>query len=359
MSDTNNNIHTISILLQSWYPQHKRDLPWRHTSDPYLIWVSEVILQQTRVEQGYDYFVRFVRKFPDIWALASASEEDVLKIWQGLGYYSRARNMLQAAKQLVNEFEGVFPSDFEKILSLKGVGNYTAAAIASFAFGKPHATVDGNVSRVISRLFEVQHPINSTEGKKQLQSVADQIIDPVHPGIHNQAMMELGATICLPRRPKCEECPLQTVCMAHHHHSVASFPSKIVKTKVRDRFFNYFHIMHENETFLRKRIEDDVWKNLYEFPLIETSGQVSLIEISDEEKFGKWFSKSHSLQFEHVVSMKHILSHQRIFAEFYRVKTEESIDHLPDLSFIKIDMADIEKYPVSRLIHKYLERFFC
>jgi A/G-specific adenine glycosylase len=204
----------------------------------------------------------------------------------------------------------------------------------------------------------VQHPINSTEGKKQLQTIADQIIDPVHPGIHNQAMMELGATICLPRQPKCEVCPVQTVCMAHHHHSIANFPSKIAKTKVRDRFFNYFHIMHENETFLRKRIEDDVWKNLYEFPLIETSGQVSLIEISDEEKFRKWFSKSHSVQFEHVVSMKHILSHQRIFAEFYRVKTEKSMDHLPELSFIKIDRVDIEKYPVSRLIHKYLERFF-
>jgi A/G-specific adenine glycosylase len=348
----------ISSRLQIWYEKNKRDLPWRNTSDPYLIWISEVILQQTRVNQGYDYFVRFIRRFPDIHSLASASEQEVLKLWQGLGYYSRARNLHFAAQQVENDFDGVFPNNFEQIRSLKGVGDYTAAAIASFAFGLSHAAIDGNVCRVISRLFEVEQPVNSTEGKKLIQHIATQLLDDVHPALHNQAMMELGATICLPKHPKCDLCPLESICLASGHHSVENFPIKISKNKIRTRFFNYLHIIHGKETFFRKRTEDDIWKNLYELPLIETSKKVSLIEISNDELFKKWFSKIHSIHFKHVLSIKHILTHQCIFAEFYSIEVPESINFSLPMPYIKIPIEKTDQYPISQLMHKYLERFF-
>ena len=253
----------ISSLLQYWYAQHKRSLPWRETKAPYVVWISEIILQQTRVNQGNDYFLRFIERFPDIKSLAEASEDDVLKIWQGLGYYSRARNLYTAAKQVMEKFDGVFPSSYSDILSLKGVGEYTAAAVASIVYNLPYPVVDGNVFRVLSRLFTIETPIDSTIGKKYFNEIAQSILDEQHPGDHNQAIMEFGALVCTPKQPKCTECPLQSVCLAFEKKNVLNYPVKKGKTIQKERFFNYFHIEQNGYTYIKKRGDSDVWQNIY------------------------------------------------------------------------------------------------
>lgn len=349
--------HVISILLRKWYENNKRDLPWRETRDPYRIWISEIILQQTRVNQGYDYFLRFIRQFPDVQSLASASEQSVLKQWQGLGYYSRARNLHAAAKQIQNHFNGIFPDQYEQVLSLKGIGEYTAAAIMSIAHNQPFAVVDGNVNRVVARLFKVEEPINSTKGKKIIAEIAQSLIDEQQPGIHNQAMMDFGALICTPQRPKCTECPLQEHCWSFADSTVSTYPVKLRSKKVRDRYFNYFHIIHGNNTFLHKRTDADIWKNLYEFPLIETDEKTSLADIADTELFKEWFRVNGPVEFSHKSGIRHVLSHQNIHAEFYRVDIHKSACISFPTDYIRIPIDKIGDYPVSQLIHKYLELF--
>lgn len=345
----------ISSLLQNWYAQHKRSLPWRNTHDPYLIWISEIILQQTRVNQGHDYFLRFVEKFPDIQSLAEAPEDEVLKVWQGLGYYSRARNLHTAAEQVIENFDGVFPTSYNDILSLKGVGKYTAAAIVSIAYNLPYAVVDGNVFRVLSRLFAIETPIDSTSGKKFFSETAQSILDEQHPGNHNQAIMELGALVCTPKQPKCTECPLQNVCLAFEKKNVSDFPVKKGKTIQKERFFNYFHIEQNGYTYIKKRDNADVWKNLYEFPLIETAVQNDLIMLQDNPLFSALFQSVEEIHFQHKLRLKHVLSHRIIHADFYRVQLSERIPFDVERIYIKIEAASLFEYPVSRLIHKYLE----
>lgn len=345
----------ISNTLINWYSSHKRDLPWRRTSNPYLIWVSEVILQQTQVAQGMDYFIRFTHLFPTVEALASASETDVLKAWQGLGYYSRARNMHKAAQQIVNHFGGQFPTAHQDVLSLSGVGDYTAAAICSIAFGQPYAVLDGNVFRVLSRLYGVDTPINTTQGKKAFRELADLHLSKANPGTYNQAIMDFGAMVCTPKQPSCDACPLSDFCMAYAQNAVTSYPVKQGVKKSRTRYFAYLHIIYNDKTYLQKRTQQDIWKNMYEFPLIESATQLSVEEVLGNDLLQHLSVSSPGLLFSKQLSLKHVLSHQIIYADFYRIEIKT---YCPMLSerFIEIPQADISLYPVSRLVDKYLQQ---
>ncbi|MDR1879857.1 MAG: A/G-specific adenine glycosylase [Tannerellaceae bacterium] len=346
---------TISHTLIHWYHSNKRELPWRDTADPYIIWISEVILQQTRVDQGMGYFLRFTERFPDLSTLAEAEEDETLKYWQGLGYYSRARNMLAAARTIADSFGGVFPSRYEDILSLKGVGEYTAAAIASFAWNQPYPVVDGNVYRVLARLFAIDTPVNSFKGKKTFARIAALLMNPEKAGLHNQAMMEFGALQCVPRNPDCTPCPLSHQCMAYASGSVASFPVKPKKTSVRNRYFHYLHIVHEGDTWINRRSGNDIWKGLYEFPLLETEEAVDFAGLQKTEEFRRLLKdtgiRSVSIELQNV---KHILSHQALYATFYKIEIEKGNEALE--SFVRIPCGSIGEYAVPRLVDIYLEK---
>lgn len=343
----------LSSLLRDWYRVHKRALPWRKTRNPYHIWISEIILQQTRVQQGLDYYNRFMERFPNVNSLAEASGDEVLKYWQGLGYYSRARNLHTAAKQIMEEFDGVFPQDYPAILSLKGVGEYTAAAIASFAYDLPYAVLDGNVYRVLSRLFALDTPIDTGKGKKEFTELANLLLDPKHAATHNQAMMELGALQCVPVSPDCTQCPLQEHCLAFAIQSVNRYPVKQGKTKVRDRWFNYFYVEVGEDTFLAQRGEKDIWAGLYEFPLIETESAFSLDQLICLDAFQGLFGNV-EIEVSLIMQRKHILSHQRIHTTFYRIR----MPHAAMLGkfYQAIPRKELDQYPVSRLTHICIEQ---
>lgn len=341
----------FSERLVHWYKLNKRDLPWRNTQDPYRIWLSEIILQQTRVDQGMSYYLKFVKEFPTIHQLAKASEEKVLKMWQGLGYYSRARNLHATAKTVSKDMKGNFPASFEDILKLKGVGVYTAAAIASFAFNKPHAVVDGNVYRVLSRVFGLKTPIDSTKGKKDFNELANALIDIRNPALFNQAIMEFGAIQCKPQKPDCSNCVLNYTCYARQKNRVAWLPIKEKTTKQRDRHFNYLVIRSKNSILLNKRTEKDIWKNLYDFPLVETGRSVSEPDFLNSEE-SKKIIKTKKYTLKSVSSTyKHILSHQRIYAKFWEIAVAKP---LPIEKNISVPLSKLEKYAVPRLIENYL-----
>ena len=334
--------------LISWYLKNKRDLPWRRTKDPYLIWLSEIILQQTRVEQGLSYYEKFKNEYPTINDLAKANENEVLKLWQGLGYYSRARNLHYTAKYISNEFNGSFPNDYKKILSLKGVGEYTAAAISSFSFGKAYPVIDGNVYRVLSRVFGVSEPIDSTIGKKKFKELANSLIDQNNPDIYNQAIMEFGALQCLPKKPACDSCIFKLNCFALKNDLINVLPSKKKKINQRARFFNYIIYIDENEnTYLKQRKENDIWKGLFDFPLIETVEQIEEISnIINLKKNEVLVNKSNQV--------KHILSHQKIYATFWKVKI---IGEKNDSLLLKTQIEDISKFAVPKLLENYIKKY--
>ena len=343
-----------SEKIIAWYMGHKRDLPWRGIDDPYRIWVSEIILQQTRVNQGLEYYLRFVGRFPDVRSLAEADEDEVLKYWQGLGYYSRARNLHRAARTIVADFGGVFPHEYKDILSLSGVGEYTAAAIASFAYGLPYATVDGNVYRVLARLFSVTVPIDSPAGKREFARLAQSLLPSARAGLHNQAMMELGALQCVPQTPNCTLCPLADACVAYANETVSLFPVKQGRTKSRDRFFHYFYILYKGKTFLQKRAGKDIWKGLYEFPLIETNEACEWPELSRTHEFERLFSGISKLTWQSTSPLyKHVLSHQTLYTTFYQLEINEA-GELPH-GFHMIPIEDLDQYAIPRLIQKYLD----
>lgn len=346
----------ISRMLIDWYETHKRMLPWRDTDNPFLIWVSEIILQQTRVAQGLDYFNRFIKRFPDVASLAEADEDEVLKYWQGLGYYSRARNLHAAAKDVMSRFRGVFPRTYEEVLSLKGIGEYTAAAIVSFAWNLPYPVVDGNVYRVLSRLFREDTPIDSTEGKKLFAELARMILDPARAGTHNQAIMELGALVCLPQQPDCGACPLRDKCLAFATGNVRAYPVKRGKTKTRNRYFHYLYIIYKGRTWLNRRSGRDIWTGLYEFPMIETDRAMTFAELCETEDFRYLLGKAAgSLRVSNVLSpVKHTLSHQILYASFYQIEIERLPSSLDQ--YLSLPCADIEKYAIPRLIQIYLEK---
>lgn len=347
-------METIAKSLGRWYNEHKRDLPWRGSKSAYEIWLSEIILQQTRVQQGMHYYKRFLEKFPDVHQLAKATPEEVLKLWQGLGYYTRARNLHATAREITEHYDGRFPADYYKLISLKGIGEYTAAAIASIAFGIPVALVDGNVSRVLARLYGIRTPVASSQGKKEMQSLAERILDKKNPGIHNQAVMELGALVCLPKNPSCEECPLHRMCYAKKHDQVNEFPVKAAREKKRRRYFHYLHISFSGKVFIHQRTNKDIWNSLYEFPLIETSRAVKSEKITAHELW-RHLLDGCQYQITRVSPLYiHVLSHQTLYTRFYHIQLAEVPLGLAN-GYTCIDEERIQEYPVSRLTEKYLK----
>lgn len=339
----------IAKDLLSWYKEHKRALPWRETSDPYHIWLSEIILQQTRVEQGTPYYLSFIETFPSVSELANAPEEEVLRLWQGLGYYSRARNLHFAAKYIHKELEGQFPRSYDNLLMLKGVGPYTAAAIASFAFGESKAVVDGNVYRVLSRVFDEEEAINSTLGIKIFQKLADDLIDPEFPGIFNQAIMELGALVCKPVSPSCDKCPISIYCKARQAGTIGLRPLKLKKVKVKSRFFQYLVFNFEEKWLFKKREAGDIWQGMYDFPMIETENESGKDEVLS-------FLKSHNIDFNYLKlaeNKKHILTHQIIRANFWEIELSQLFDQKNARYFSKVE---IEFLPKPKLIVNYIQK---
>lgn len=344
----------ISSILISWYRIFKRELPWRDVSDPYLIWISEIILQQTKVNQGINYYVRFIERFPTIFDLAKAEEDEVLKYWQGLGYYSRARNLHKAAKQIRIDYNGTFPTEHKDVLQLSGIGDYTAAAICSFAYNQPFAVVDGNVYRLLSRLFGIETPIDSTVGKKQFAAIAQTIISTLEPALHNQSIMEFGALQCVPSSPNCDICPLKYNCIAYEIGLVDKLPVKSKKTKVSNRFFNYLFIKRNGNTYLQKRIENDIWKNLNEFPLIEADKILSVEELMQTDICKHLFGGSVSVVVQNVTNpMKHVLSHRVIYAQFITIEIEGNESRFSN--FIETPIKSIDQFAVSRLMELFLD----
>ena len=344
----------ISGKLTVWYHNNKRDLPWRDISDPYRIWISEIILQQTRVNQGLSYYNRFIERFPTVGILADAEEDDVLKYWQGLGYYTRSRNMHKAARKIKNNFNDCFPVEHADIIQLPGIGDYTAAAISSFAFNEPYAVVDGNVYRVLSRLFGIQTPIDSSAGKKEFSYIAENLLSKSHPGIHNQALMEFGALQCVPVNPDCGICPLQSACMAFEMNLISLLPIKSKKKKSSTRYFNYLFIQLDGNTFLQKRVASDVWQNLFEFPLIESDHLLSSTELTDTDFFKSIMLDSHEVNIYKISNpMKHVLSHRVIFAQFISITVSNHNESLKQ--FIQVPLKEIDHFAVSRLMEIFLE----
>ena len=337
----------FSRQITDWYRQNKRELPWRQTSNPYFIWLSEIILQQTRVAQGMDYYLKFIEHYPTVYELADANEQDVLNDWQGLGYYSRARNLHTTAKIIQSKFKGKFPDSYEDILSLKGVGTYTASAIASFAYNLPHAVVDGNVYRVLSRIFDIDLPIDSNEGQKTFNQIANELLDKENPSLHNQAIMEFGALQCTPSTPKCSDCPFQLECIALKNGTITERPIKKGKTKIRNRYFHYFNFNNGKETILQKRNEKDIWQHLFEFPKIEFDIDQNIEEIKN--KIESLFLIKPS---NYYVNKKHILSHQHIYCTFWEF--EQLPDQL-DENWEIISLPNFTNYPIPRVIDRYLE----
>jgi len=341
----------FSKQLTDWYLHNKRNLPWRETTNPYSIWLSEIILQQTRVDQGMSYYFKFIENFPTVFHLAAASEEQVLKLWQGLGYYSRARNLHFSAKYIVDELHGKFPSTYKELLKLKGVGDYTASAIASICFDEKTAVVDGNVYRVLARYFGIETTTNSSTGIKIFKQLAQELIDEKNPGTHNQAIMEFGALMCKPSKPDCGICPLNSSCFALSKNKVKALPVKEKKAKIKTRHFNYIVIQSSDQKTKIVKRESGIWKNIYEFPLIETSDIIDENQLIEHKIFKELFCNSVAtvVLFDEEV-LVHKLTHQHIYAKFWVVNTTAS-------DRFSIPWNTIKKYPVPALIDNFLNRY--
>lgn len=319
-----------------WYDGNKRVLPWRETTDAYRIWLSEVILQQTRVQQGMDYYLRFVERFPDVRSLAEASEDEVLLLWQGLGYYSRARNLHKAAKMVVERGWEPFPQTFDDVRSLPGIGEYTAGAIMSFAYDAPYPAADGNVYRVLSRLYDCDEAFDTTAGKKRFRSFAWELLDKDHPRLHNSALMEFGALYCTPTGMDCAHCPLQTFCLGYQHGTAALLPVRKPRPELKDRYFHYtVYRTPDDLTLLHQRTAKDIWQGLWEFPLEEVTVTGYRLLVTKRMK-----------------ELNHVLSHQRLHVVFEpkQVETLPSVD-----GCVPIRWEDLQHYALSRLTLKYLE----
>lgn len=336
-----------------WYHEHQRDLPWRNTRDPYKIWLSEIILQQTRVEQGMPYYLRFAERYPDVLSFANASEDDILYLWQGLGYYSRGRNMYKAAGIVRDEYQGIFPNSYDELIKLPGVGEYTAAAISSFSNDEPQAVLDGNVFRVLARYFGIDTPINTPAGKKIFSQLAKENLDFTYPALYNQAIMDFGALHCKPKSPLCQQCELQLDCYARVHDVVADLPVKIKAKKSRSRYFHYFIIQKDEEILMSKRGASDVWENLYEFPMIETSEPLEGMAIVDHQEFLDVFGSDAALTLLQT-NKKHILSHQHIYATFYRLLDPRGLEQ-KKINWNYVLLKDLDKLAKHKLIFSFLE----
>lgn len=345
----------FSCILIEWYSGNKRDLPWRRTTDPYLIWISEVILQQTRVENGILYYNRFIQRFPDLESLAKADQNEVLKIWQGMGYYSRARKLHETARSILSIYKGNLPSDYKELRKLKGVGDYTAAAIASFSFNQTFPVLDGNVFRVLSRIFGIETPIDTVAGKKEFRVLAESFLDKNRPAIYNQAIMEFGALQCVPGTPDCTKCPFIYNCIAFQNKLISKLPVRGKKNFVKNRFFHYFHfILPDGTTLIYKRTGKDIWQSLFEFPMIEAQKLLGGNAILNASYFKELVNGAKVNSSNMVVDFTHKLTHQRINARFFQFEIYDfnfvsSLFQNMSLSTIRIEI------PLHRLMVRYFE----
>lgn len=337
-----------------WFEKNRRDLPWRDTKDPYRIWLSEIILQQTRVNQGLPYYLKFVEVFPTVFDLAAASGQKVLRLWQGLGYYTRARNLHACAKEIVVRYNGVFPKTFDALKTLPGIGDYTAAAIASISFGQPVAVVDGNVFRVLARIFGVDTPINTPAGKRSFSTLANELVPKINPDVHNQAMMEFGAKFCTPRNPSCEVCTFQADCFAYKNSLQHALPVKLRLKKARKRYFYYFVIQKGKSLLMKKREDKDIWHGLYDFVLVETKQPVDPVKIFTEDESLKKFRKGKLSEITGLY--KHILSHQLIYSRFIQIMLPQDV--LLNGSGLKFySLKKVAELPKPVLISKFLSDY--
>jgi len=339
--------NAFSYKLITWYESNKRDLPFRNTTDSYKIWLSEIILQQTRVAQGLSYYERFVKKFPTVVDLAAQSEETILKEWQGLGYYSRARNLHHTAKYVVVNYQSIFPTSYIELIKLKGIGDYTASAISSFSSKEVRPVLDGNVYRFISRLYGVETPINTTKSVKEFKLILEELIDKDKPDIFNQAMIEFGALHCVPTSPSCESCIFQESCFAFSKNRVNEFPVKLKKKKSIERYVNFMAIQQKDGVWLVKRTEDAIWKNLYEFPNLESEQMYTTEQHIQRDKIRVKISRV-------ARPIKHVLSHQNIYAKLFICEPTE--DFTPQTDWIFVPNLQFRNYPIHRLMEKMIER---
>jgi len=345
----------FSSRLLKWHKTHNnREMPWKGEKDPYKIWLSEIILQQTRVDQGLAYYNRFVKAFPTIQLLAKSSEKKVLKLWEGLGYYSRCRNLIHTAKHISKTYKGKFPDDFESVSQLKGIGPYTASAICSFAFNQPYAVLDGNVFRVISRVFGITTPIDSTAGKKFFTKLANELLSKEEPALYNQAIMDLGATICKPKQPLCEQCPLAANCEARLHDAVSFLPVKGKKLQRRKRFFNYVIAVYGNGFYVRERKEKDIWQNLHEFILMETDKPLAVTGL--QKKLSAWMAtsmKTSAFVIEDISpTIQQELTHQVISGKFITVRLTRELPAA--LGYRRISKSGLRKMAFPKFIRQHL-----
>jgi A/G-specific adenine glycosylase len=345
----------FSTLLLKWNKeQNKREMPWKGEKDPYKIWLSEIILQQTRVDQGLAYYERFIEKYPAITDLAAAPDTAVMKLWEGLGYYSRCRNLLFTARYIADERKGVFPDTYEDIKALKGVGPYTAAAISSFAYNLPHAVVDGNVFRVLSRVFGISLPIDSTEGKKYFTRLADELLDKKQADLYNQAIMDFGAVVCKPALPLCSTCVFNTQCNAYLENKVNELPVKEKKISIKKRWFYYLVIEHKGKLAIRQRTGRDIWNQLYEFPVIETTAEQETGDLLKAAEGEEWLpQKKYAVSFISPL-FKQQLSHQFIAGRFISVKVDKP-GRLPE-GTVWVSWKEMKEYPFPKFINQFLER---
>jgi len=338
----------IVLNILQWYQKNKRDLPWRATNNPYFIWLSEIILQQTQVIQGLNYYYKFIENFPTIHHLAAANEEDILKLWQGLGYYSRARNLHKAAQTIVNDFNGEFPSTYNDVLKLSGVGPYTASAITSMAYELPYPVLDGNVYRFVARLYNIDLPINQPKTYTAFQEILTEMMVNQKPSTFNNAMMEMGAIVCKPVQPLCQNCPVLSFCEAYKKGTVNQLPVKLNKVKVKTRVFNYFYFNLNGAFYIEKRTQKDIWENMYQLPLIETNNPVINSELKLMLAEKQW---GDSLDIKFEMDLSHQLTHQKILVKVWSCSLDNK-SFRTEKDWIKVDEVSYKKYPIPKLIEK-------
>jgi A/G-specific adenine glycosylase len=344
-----NTILQFRQLLLQWHKSIDRSLPWKNNNDPYKIWVSEIILQQTRVEQGIPYYLKFIEKYPTVKDLAKSDEDEILKSWEGLGYYTRARNLHAASKEVIERFNGKFPDKYEDVILLPGIGPYTASAILSFAYGQPYAVIDGNVKRVLSRVFGYAEPIDTAEGISFLKEKADQCLDKKSPGAYNQAIMDFGALQCVPQKPDCITCPMKNCCSAFLNKTIESIPHKSKKTKVRRRYFHYFYVQGNNMVYISQRGKNDIWARLFEFPLYESNQELDTVELCKNLHLSKSEPRP-----ELLVKQDHKLSHQILTICIYKMDVLPIKTTFKNLKLEKVQ--ELHKFAFPKPIYNFLFR---